>query len=117
MACTNTNVVNDTQPDANGTGDSPKNVTDILTTEQTETLEQVLSDSNGVVEEVNNAEVKPYALKTSGKANNEKNAAESSQEAVNGAMPKKARRVCFHDDKLVSGYMIHRILGIMVGPG
>ena len=105
MASADTNVVSDTQLDAKGTGDSSKNVTDILTTEQSETSKQMSPESNGVAEEENNVEVKPVDLKTSEDVNNEKNAAENDQSAVNGAIPKKARRVYFHDEKLVSGYM------------
>ena len=71
--------------------------------QKNETLTQNQSSdiNTGVEESVN----KPDDAKPIEEVKNEKNARESSQEAVNGSVPKKARRVCFQDDKLVSGYM------------
>ena len=102
MASVDTNAVTDTKPDVNGVSYACKNSPDDLTTEN-ETLKQNQSSdiNTGVEESVN----KPGDTKPIEEVKNEKNARESSQEVLNGSIPKKARRVCFQDDKLVSGYM------------
>ena len=106
MASVDTNAVTDTKPDVNGASDASKNSPDDLTTEQNETLKQNQSSDSNICEEdpVKKEEISGYSKPTE-EVKNEKNARESSQEAVNGSIPKKARRVYFQDDKLVSGYM------------
>ena len=106
MASVDTNAVTDIKSDLNGASEASKNSPDDLTTEQNETLKQnQSSDSNISAEEPFNKEEISGDSKPIEEVKNEKNARESSQEAVNGSIPKKARRVCFQDDKLVSGYM------------
>ena len=108
MASVSTNAATDSKPDVNGASDSCKNDPDEMTktTKQNETLkENQSSDNNGSVEEAVNKEVTPGESKPIEDLKNEKNARESSQEAANGSIPKKSRRVYFIDDRIVSGYM------------
>ena len=105
MASVDTNAVTDTKPDVNGAGDPCKNNPDDLTTENEKLKQNQSSDSNNGVEDRVNKEDIPGDSKPIEEVKNEKNARESSQDAVNGSIPKKSRRVCFHDDRLVSGYM------------
>ena len=105
MASSDTDIKSVKKLDVKGLNEACQNVTDILTTEQNENSKQEKSSDSGVAVQGNNAVGTPIDSPPSKDANSEHNTREGNQDVVNGTVPKKARRVYFHDERLVSGYM------------